>query len=380
MSRVYIARCPDYEEIHVSAAVRESVDALGGIRAFIKPGQRVLIKPNLLRPTPPERGITTHPSVVSAVVRLVQKAGATPIIADSPGGPHNKTFVRLTYERTGMAAIARGTGALCSDDMRTTHVPYPPGHLLKQLDMLALAAEADAIINLPRLKTHGLTLFTGAIKNLFGVIPGLTKSAYHARLPDVKLFSQLLVDIHQCCAPVLTVMDAVTGMEGSGPSHGALRDVGLILASGDGIALDVVATSLVGIAPLAVPTLAAAAQWGLTSGRIEDLDILGMPLAEARLSPPFKLPETVIGSYSSLQRLILQFWPSHFLDVYPTANERCVACGTCVDACPVKAISIVEGRARMNAGTCIRCYCCHELCPHNAVDLKRRPLAWLFSR
>lgn len=380
MSCVSLSRCADYRDDQVSAAVRACVDGLGGIGRFVHSGQRVLVKPNLLRAAPPERGVTTHPSVVKAVVRLVQEAGGRAIIADSPSGPGSRAYLSVVYERTGMTGVARETGAELSYDLRKATVPFPAGHLLKEFEVLALAAEADVIINLPKLKTHNLTLLTGAVKNLFGLIPGTVKVTHHARLPDRDRFSGLLVDIHSCCRPALAIMDAVEGMDGNGPSSGRLRQMGLLLASEDGLALDLAAAAIVGIAPLAVPTLAAAARWGLVSGKAEEIEFIGLSLEEARLSPPFAAPATYERALAARPSLFLHLWPANLLGLYPSANERCTACGTCVANCPVGAISIVGRRALMDVRKCIRCYCCHETCPHDAVILKRRPLARLFAR
>jgi len=393
MSYVHISRCADYDEGRVEAAIRESVAALGGMESIVKPGDRVVLKPNLLRPAVVEAGITTHPAVVKAVVRLVQEAGGIPTIADSPGGPHNSAYLRLVYATTGMEHVARETGAAICHDLRVTRLPYPEGHLVKLAELLAVIAEADVLINLPKLKTHGLTTMTGAIKNLFGAIPGVTKAGYHAKLQTKEQFSQMLVDMHQACRPALTIMDGIIGMEANGPSNGKLRDVGLLLASRDGIALDVVATVLVGVEPMAVPPLAVAAQWGLTSGRVEDIVVGGVPLAEARLAMPFRLPKTVSGGQRQsrqgfVSRLVDHGWLTRQLVVNPSANDRCTACGTCVRSCPVQAITIEtvsdrsgqRRRARMDLTKCIRCYCCHELCPHDAVDLKRHWLAELVVR
>jgi uncharacterized protein (DUF362 family)/Pyruvate/2-oxoacid:ferredoxin oxidoreductase delta subunit len=377
---VHIARCSRYDEETVEAAIRESIAALGGIQQFIKPGQKVILKPNLLRPTAPEAQITTHPTVVKAAVKLVQEAGATPIIVDSPGGPHNRAYLRVLYTTTGMAAVARETGATVNDDLRTTLVSFPGGRLLKKIDMLSVIAEADAIISLPKLKTHGLTTLTGATKNLFGVIPGVTKAGYHSKLRTPRQFSEMLIDVLNSCHPVLTIMDGVIGMEGNGPSNGALRDVGVILTAADGVALDVVAAAIIGIPPLDIPPLVVAQDWGQTTGRVEDIEISGLPLDQARIAPPFALPKTVRGERRGgiITRLIGQWRPTKWLVVNPYANARCTACGACVRACPVRAVTIVNKRAHMDLDKCIRCYCCHELCPHNAIDLKRHWLAeWL---
>lgn len=375
MKPVHIARCDNYEPGAVDSAIREGIEALGGIGQFVLPGQRVLLKPNLLRPASPDRHITTHPEVVRAVANMVVEAGATPIILDSPGGPHNWVYLRTLYRTTGMAEVCESTGAELGLDTRSTEVSFPEGRRAKRIDMLALAREADLIINLPKLKTHGLTLLTGATKNLFGLVPGMSKLAYHSKWPDVGHFGDMLIDVLQCCAPRLTIMDAIWGMEGNGPSGGSPRQAGMVLASEDGVALDIVAAAAVGIDPLLVPPLRAARERGLTTGRPADVAVSGLSLGNARLHPPFVLPETLPGEGSGLLQRIARLWPTGYLSAYPASNGACIGCGVCARACPVEAISIVEGRAIMNLDKCIRCYCCHELCPHDAIDLRRKALA-----
>ncbi|NLS79373.1 MAG: DUF362 domain-containing protein [Chloroflexi bacterium] len=381
MTAVYIARCADYDRDSLQAAVQETVDGLGGLAGLIRPGWRVLLKPNLLRPAAPEQGVSTHPELVRAVAQLVLDAGATPVIADSPGGPHNRAYLAVLYRQSGMHEVARELGIDCNDDMRTTSVSNLDGDLLKGVEMLAVAAEADAIINLPKLKTHSFTLLSGAVKNLFGVIPGMGKTAYHAKLQTAHEFSRMLVDLALVCKPVITIMDGVLGMEGNGPSAGDVRRVGVILGSTDDLALDVVAAALVGMDPQQVPPLAVATARGLTTGRLEDVELRGLPLEQARLDPPFRLPTAATARRGpSILGAISRVWPGQVTKPYPVANADCTACRTCVRACPVKAITIENGRARMATNLCIQCYCCHELCPYHAIDLQLHWLGRLLTR
>lgn len=375
MSRVYIARCPSYSQQDIDTALHESLQALPEAEELIKPGQRVILKPNLLQAQPPEKAVTTHPALVAAVAKWVRKLGAIPIIADSPGPGHlfNARNLRRLYQVTGMTIAAEEGGAALNYDVGTVRVPYPEGRAVQTLDAMKILVEADVIISLPKLKTHDLMLFTGAIKNLFGTVPGMVKSTYHARFPSVERFSTMLIDILNCHKPALTIMDAVVGMEGDGPSAGTPRNIGLLLTSTDAVALDIVAASVVGILPAIVPTVAAAVRRGLTTGRVEDIEVLGNPIETVRV-PGFKLPRTA-GQHLRMIPHFVPTWITEQLLAKPQAGPRCTACGTCVENCPTQAITIVDNKAHMDLARCIRCYCCHELCPEHAVELHQPLLA-----
>lgn len=337
----------------------------------------MVLKPNLLQAQPPERGITTHPVVVAAVARWVRSTGATPVIVDSPGGLLNTRVLRKVYQATGMLAVAEETGALLNHDVSAVRVSLSGGKATQTLDALRAVEEADAIINLPKLKTHGLLQLTGAVKNLFGTVPGVTKGAYHARFPAVERFSAMLLDILGYYAPVLTVMDAVVAMEGDGPSGGDLRQVGLLLVSTDAVAVDLLATTVIGMPLASVPTMAAAVRRGLTSGRVEDVEVLGAALQDVRVKD-FKRAATGTERARMIPASV-PAWITNQLLARPQAGVRCIACGTCVRNCPAQAITIVSQRARMDLDRCIRCYCCHELCPVDAVELHSSPLARLLN-
>ncbi len=399
-------RCTDYDPQRVEDALRRAIDLLGGMGRYVHAGQRVLLKPNLLRAAPPEAATSTHPSVVRAVVHLVQEAGATPVIADSPGGPFTPMLLRRLYDKSGLRQVAGETGAELNFNTGTTRVPNPAGGLLHLIDVISAVAEADVVINLPKLKTHNLTRLTGAVKNLFGVIPGVTKIGYHAKLSDAMAFSRGLVDIARCIKPALSIMDAIVAMDGNGPSGGDPFAGHVLLASPDPVAEDVVAMSLVGWDPLSSPPIRVAAGWGLTTARLEDIDLLGDPLESLRFQgfrpgtasrvDPGLVPRGLLGRLRPLLAVrsvdgrsaasgdvapesydvgtVPSFWRRWAiaqLVVTPRAGSRCNGCRYCAQHCPVQAIRVVDGHAQMDAGRCIRCYCCHELCPQLAVELHR---------
>jgi uncharacterized protein (DUF362 family)/Pyruvate/2-oxoacid:ferredoxin oxidoreductase delta subunit len=399
---VALARCEDYDLARVEAALRRSIDLLGGIGAFVKPGQTVLLKANLLRATAPEKAASTHPAVVAAMAKLVIEAGARAIIADSPGGPYAVAMLRVVYRKTGMTWAAEVSGATLNENVEAVQVAHPQGHLLHRLDIIKVAAEADVIINLAKLKTHNLTTLTLAVKNLFGLVPGVIKVSYHAKLQDPRLFCQGLLDIATYAKPALNIVDAVVAMEGNGPSGGEPRQIGALVVSADFLATDVVCAALVSYDPLIVTTTRLAVERGLTTGRVEDVPLLGDALESLRVQgfrsgtatvvDPGLMPKKLLGLIRlpaapasaeddtpggvaqprrSLFGRLASGWVWKQIIVTPQAGSKCIACGICVRSCPVGAITLVNKRAYMDANKCIRCYCCHELCPEEAITLER---------
>ncbi len=370
---VSLARCPTYDLPELEAALHRLLEPLGGISAFVEPGQRVLLKPNLLIPARPGRAITTHPAIVEAMIKLVREAGGEPFIADSPGGPlHNPPGMRRLYRDTGLKEVAERTGVPLHYDAAAIQVPTPDGVLLKRLDLLKVWQEADVIIALPKLKTHGLTTITGATKILFGLVPGLTKSGYHSKLADLDRFCDMLLDIVACVRPALFVMDGVLGMEGNGPSlHGSPRRVGVLLASQDAVAMDAVVCQIIGLDPDRLPLFRAAARHGWWP---MEITVAGTPVAEVAV-PDFRLPSTTQAATRRTGRGWLSQLATDALTPRPVPQRgHCTACGTCVRICPRQAITIVDRLAVVDDERCIRCYCCHEICPEAAIDLE---FSWL---
>jgi uncharacterized protein (DUF362 family)/Pyruvate/2-oxoacid:ferredoxin oxidoreductase delta subunit len=377
MPVVSIAKCETYERDQVRQALSAALEPLGGIDAFVQPGQRVLLKPNLLMPIRPERAITTHPAVVEAMVELVQDAGGEVIIFDSSAVPTG-LVMRRVYRDTGMTEVTERTSAELGYDATAVQVSTPDGVLLKRLDLLKICQDVDVVISLPKLKTHGLTTLTGAVKNLFGLVPGMMKPAYHAKLPDVDAFCDMLLDIAAYVHPALTVMDGVVGLEGNGPStQGVPRQIGALIAGTDTVAIDAVVCLLIGLSQDQLPLFRAAERRGRWPMEIA---VTGTPVTELAV-PDFRLPQTARSVEG-------RTWLSSFLTrrtrlfvPFPVPQEgRCTACRTCERVCPVQAISIVDKLARVDYDTCIRCYCCHEMCPEAAIDLESSRLERLLRR
>lgn len=381
-NRVYVVPCPSYDR--VEGTLRDVLAQMGGMGRFVKPGETILLKANLLRPAPPESAICTHPAVVAAVAKLVAQAGGRSLIADSPGGALQKeSTLRHLYEKTGMAEAAARSGAELSYDVSTRLVSIPRGKAIHQAEIITPAAEADGVFDLCKMKTHVLMGMTGAVKNNFGIIPGLSKVGFHGSHPKREDFADVVLDLTEYLSPRLSIMDGILAMEGEGPgASGTPRQVGLLLMAENPLALDVAAVEIMGLPRDFNPLLLAAQRRGLAPSRAEDVELVGGSWEQLRI-PDYRFPANVrrdlmefLGPLAApakkLCKAILTQTPQ-------IRTDRCVGCGICQKACPGKAITLEGGKAKIHTGSCIRCYCCHELCPQKAVALKRGPLGRLLK-
>ena len=384
-TQVYAASCPDYEQ--AEACIRALVEQMGGMGRFVRPGERIVLKANLLRAAPPESAICTHPAVVEAVAKLVKEAGGTPVICDSPGGAlHKEAVLRSLYEKTGMAAAAAAAGAELSMDSSTRTVSLPEGKVLRQAEIITPVAEADGVIDLCKMKTHVLMSMTGAVKNLFGVIPGLSKVGYHATHPDHATFADVLLDLTGYVKPRLSLMDGILAMEGDGPgSSGTPRQAGLLLASANPLALDTAAGAIMNLPRQDNPVLLAAERRGLTPCRMEDVELIGGTVEELRMADykfPASTKSNLMDFLGPLARPAERLCKKALSQTPRIDGAKCVGCGICAKSCPGQAIAMTAPgkKARISQKACIHCYCCHELCPQKAVELHQSWLGRLLTK
>jgi len=375
---VSLVRCETYAREEVRDAVAQALALVPGAEQLLRRGAKVLLKPNLLSASdPPERAVNTHPEFVRAVAEYCRDRGCAVLIGDSCGSLAPGSTARA-MEVTGLKQVAEETGAQLVDIDHTAsmEVPIPDGRILRSATVSRIVREVDLVVTLPKLKTHGLTLLTGAVKNQFGLVPGRWKKDTHVAAPKPAAMAQALVDIYSVVRPHLAIMDGIVGMEGNGPAAGEPRDVGLVLASSDGVALDAVVAEVIGYRRGEVLITRYAHERGLGCGDISEILIAGVSLSAAHV-PGFKTPpHRMQGIVWALAPAAVVRWLINQVgSAYPAILEDCcVLCGECVKNCPVQAMRIVEGKLRCDHGLCIGCYCCSEVCKQRAIEM-RKPLA-----
>ena len=373
MSQVIIKNCGSYNPDVIKKRLEAGMELIGGWARFVSPGKRVLLNVNLIGPKHPDTAAVTHSEFVRALVQILKERGCVVWIGDSSGG--SIAGVAPTAQSlvvSGLAKVAKEEGAIIKNFDKEGVVEVTPAS--GRIDRMYLARplfEADLIINLPKLKTHSAGIYTGAVKNLFGCIPGLRKAEYHRLAPDPKDLGQTIADIHQAVKIGLHIMDGITAMQGEGPTAGEVYHAGKILISTDPLALDTVAAAMRGMEVEDIPILESARERQLGESDLAKIEIAG-DFDAPPLLPNFKLPRRFRSSRKSNHAVLIKM--IDFLKTRPRIKLKlCKNCNMCVESCPVHAIDPESKKIDYN--TCIECMCCHELCLHNAVELKRDNLA-----
>jgi len=370
-ARISVVKCNGYEPVLVEQALKNTVDLLGGITCFVKPGSRVLVKPNLLMSKQPDCGITTHPQVVKAVIHILKEINCSIIVGDGPSvwGQYIEN-VDEVYNLTGISKVCQDEAIeLVNFDKRRMRDKFP---LTVWLD------DCDYLINLPKFKTHEFTLITGAIKNLFGLVSGTYKTELHKNYFDPSEFAKILVDIYQEARPALTIIDGILAMEGDGPAtSGKTRQLNLLLAGSDCVALDTVMAKIMGITDREVLTTKEAALRGLGESQLSKIMIQGEDINKLNIRP-FILPATsakinkLPGFLKKMLKSLIRYHPY-------SLKQKCTRCGHCVNVCPKKCITLIACGIYVDYKQCIACFCCQEACPEAAIGVKKSILAKLIG-
>ncbi|HET6456501.1 MAG TPA: DUF362 domain-containing protein [Armatimonadota bacterium] len=382
MATVAIVKCEDYTPSKVFKAVKEAVDLLGGMGQFVSPGQKVLLKPNLLSSRPPDSAVCTHPAVMEAVAGLAAAtSGIVCSVGDSPsiGAENWDKYKRLLSVTGMMESIERAGIEPVRFDDSSIEREIPEAKVFHRLLLTKALDECDVLINIPKFKTHGLVRISGAIKNLFGCVPGRRKAMFHLQAGDnPEMFAQMLVDVLRAVQPRLSIMDAIVGMDGQGPAAGRRRNFGLIIASADPVALDATACRVAGIDPMSIPTVRLASEQGL--GVADEIEVLGLQPEEVQIEDFLMPPQGDL--VSRLPGPIYRLLRNQLIVSPRFVTEKCTDCRQCVEMCPMSVITVENGpsvpsrvtnygsRLKIDYSRCIRCYCCHEVCPQEAILLR----------
>lgn len=370
-ARCSLLPCDSYDYNKVYAVLAQTIKNLGGLEPYINPGERVLLKANLLMKKKPEEAATTHPVFIKALANLLLAYGAEVVIGDSPGGPFNAPLINSVYKTTGMTKIAEETKATLNTNFNSFKKENPKGLIMKRLTLTDMINDTDKIICVAKLKSHAMMTFTGAVKNMFGMVPGIVKAEYHLNIPDYDHFADMLIDVCLCTDPVLSFIDGITGMEGHGPSAGTPVGTHVVLASNSPYHLDQAACHIIGLGAKDVPVLKRLQERKII-GELSDINFVG-DRPENFIMPSF---EIVSGKKplnvrdSNLPDFVKSFVSKHLQSRPVVYDTDCTGCAVCKEACPVKVIEILPSRkAQIKYRECIRCYCCQELCPQKAIKL-----------
>jgi len=376
-SKVVLIRCDTYDYDRVLDAVRGGLDLLGGVSTFVKSGERIVMKPNVLFGMDSVKAVNTHPAVFKAVGALLKEAGANVCYGDSPG--FGKSEGSLKKSR--LKQIGDGLGFKLADFDSGRTVSHKDALLVKKFVIANGVLDSDGLVSLPKLKTHGLVRFTGAIKNQFGCVPGLLKSQYHVKLPNPYDFATMLVDLNTLIRPRLYIMDGIAAMEGNGPRSGNVKNLNVLLFSTDPVALDATACKMINLNPEFVPTSAPGEKSGLGTYHFENIMLSGEDL-ETFIDRSFVVNRTPARADSGG---ILRTFLKNRITQRPVIDKaKCTICGTCVEMCPVepKAVYFNNGTKdrppRHDYNRCIRCYCCQEICPEGSISIRSPLLGRLF--
>ena len=373
MNEVVILDCKTYDAELIMRKINAAIETLGGWDKFVRPQDKVLLKVNLIGPMGSDTAAVTHAEFVRAMVRILKNLDCTVWIGDSSGGAiAGIAPTAQSFKVAGYAKVAEQEGAEIKNFDREGVVPVHPESQCEETMYIANPIfDADVVINLPKLKTHSAQIYSGAVKNVFGCIPGLRKAKYHKMAPDPADFGQIICDIHRASKIRFHVMDGIIAMQGEGPTAGSVYHAEKILISEDPLALDAVAAKMLGIDVADVPILETAKKRNLGESNLKNIILAGDYASIPRLTgfkQPRRLKKVPKRNNNALVKVI------EFFNTQPRVNPRkCKKCNMCVESCPVQAID--RETKQIDYTVCIECMCCHELCMFQAVELKNKNMA-----
>ncbi len=373
--KIYFKHTPSYDKQTVYNSIREIAEFYN-LKDRINSDTTILIKPNMLSGSHPDKAVTTHPVIVDCLIDLLKDYGARAkniTIGDSSGGVSNRAVQASNYRACGFAGIRAKQGANLYTKLEAVKVKTD-GKIVKEFEIIAPAVNSDIIINLPKFKTHVMTGMSAAVKNMFGTVPGLKKAEFHMRFPDKEKFACMMVDLSLAVKPTLTIIDGVVAMEGDGPGGGNPRFLGFLMAGENSHYLDLAVADMMGFDPKALPILGEAILRNLVPDKLPDDLIYGDKELYNKIDN-WLLPQSYrIDFGDRVPRAIRWATPTVEKILAPKPKiikNKCIGCGQCAGICPQRTITIKDKKAVINMKNCIRCFCCHEMCPVKAIDVKR---------
>ncbi|HPL18421.1 MAG TPA: DUF362 domain-containing protein [Spirochaetota bacterium] len=385
MSKVFLSRCQEYDHDSMKKIIAAGMAGAGfDPRGFR--GKRVALKPNLLMPARPEKAIVTHPAFVGAVAEIVRENGGSPVIIESPA----MTALESTMKKSGYSEMVAKQGIEVADVSEAKVLYHGGSQRYRRFEVSKALFDVDIIINLPKLKTHGITYITGAVKNLFGTIPGLDKSKWHMKAPTPSDFSEFLLDLNEALLHgfekrkrILHVMDAIVTQEKDGPGpSGTPKKIGAIIIGESPVAVDFVAVRVAGLDYEKVPTVTGGFRRDLGAGSPEEIEVLGTPIDEVRVDDFIPTGHSFLTSFGARWPANTGFFKNMFTEKPVPVEGECTLCYQCKNICPAGAIGDSAGNNKVpvyDYRKCIRCYCCREICPQAVITLKRGRLQFILG-
>ncbi|WP_037372840.1 DUF362 domain-containing protein [Anaerovorax odorimutans] len=394
-SKVAVIKCDSYDLNKVYDAISRAIELIGGIENLIPKTDKILLKPNILNKANPKKAVTTHPAVFESVIKILQEKGyKNCFYGDSPGNPMSPEKIA---EVCGLKQIGDKYNLTFGDFNHGKTYTFSEGKFTKRFELSNAALEADSIINICKMKTHALMRITGAVKNTLGCVYAFNKAMSHSKFPNTDDFGKMIVDLSRCLNPKLHIMDGILAMEGNGPFSGDPVPMNVIIVSTDPVALDSIFCRLVDVEPTSVPSIKYGEEFGLGVWKEEDIEVVG-DYSDDLINKNFKVSKEPLNADKWQNLALLR---SFFIKKPVIIKDKCVKCGACVEACPIKDpngqnsteykknIALYFNNENNNESkeketpvynykNCIRCYCCQEMCPAKAIEVKTPLLGKLF--
>lgn len=372
MDRVNIFKCANYNDENIKEAM-DNIIASFDVLKNIKKGTKVVIKANLVSAMEPDKAVVTHPKLLKYLYDYLISKKAEVVIGDSPSGMFTEGALSKIYKATTLDSLNLNL----NHNFNKVSTSFKDAKVLKTFDYDEFLKDADIRINFSKLKTHAMMGMSASVKNLFGCIPGTTKLEYHYRFPNHDDFADMLIDINEYFKMDVNIIDAITAMEGNGPTMGTPKNIGCILASTNPYALDYIASKLINIDHNKVNTIKQSIKRNLfnpqsinTNISYDDLIAKDFELIDNNQSLVFYSDSNNLF-YKAVSKVTIKLFDNKPDVIKP----KCIKCGKCMRNCPKKAIIMEDGYPKIDRSKCIKCYCCQEFCPKGAMIVKTSKIA-----